>query len=427
MKNQFDTLLENQKEMMDFWKKASRNTLDAFTQQSTNGSNGKGSLDSWYKKQRSFFEDALQITDPKEAWEKAPEQYKKWFELQQELATHSMEMLKGGENPMQAFAKAWNPEVGSFASPAYWNKQLTDSAQWVQKNLLGKMPFAMGGHLTNFTQSYEEFSRYWEPIKKMIQFGLFDEKSLQQFFPADALQDFMGNFLGFQPIKNLDQTIDQMRSMFEQYMENFRNYGSNLNPLQENWSKYFENGGAEGLNPLFKIILDVNRMIKDTSGSMLHLSNQTKEIDIARILGEIQFAYVAFLIKTNALQTKVLESGKDALPETLKEYYKEYKESKEMPAYPDFYNRLINNLEHKMLEVLESDSYSLMQSEVAQLGVQVKAHLDDLVEVAVGDLPFLTNSHADEIARELHQMRSKIRTLEAQVKELSTEKKKRKA
>ena len=427
MKNQFDTLVESQKEMIDFWQKASKSTMDAFTQQTKKEEKSGGQLENWFKKQRSFFEDALRIKDPKEAMERAPEQYKKWLELQQEFATHTTDIMKGTENPMEAFAKAWAPDITggmpAYMNSSHWNKQLEDSAKWVQSALLSKMPFNMGGHLNNFTDTYQELSKYWEPFKKMIQFGLFDEKSINQFFPADAFQSFMGKFLGFQPIQDLDGTIGQMHTMFEKYMDSFRSYGQQMSPFQDNWAKYVGQNGGEGINPVFKVILDLNQLLRDTSGTMLHLSSPGKEVDMTRLLGEIQFSYIAFLIKSNALQQKVLESGKNALPETLHAYYNTYKETKEIPDYAGFFNSLVNKLEAHMLTVLESDAYSEMQSEVAQLGVQVKANLDKLVEVAVGDLPFLTHSHADEIAKEIHQLRKKIRDLDAKVKELEGEKK----
>jgi predicted flap endonuclease-1-like 5' DNA nuclease len=426
MNNQFEALVDSQKEMMEFWKKASQNMMEAFNRSTPpNGTNGHDTLDNWFQKQRSFFEDALKISDPKEAFEQAPAQLKRWMELQQDLAENYMGMFKGKANPMESFAKNWmqgSPMTGGTPF-SQWNKQMKDNADWVQKNLMSKMPFPMHMHLNNFTDSYEELSRYWEPLKKMIQFGIYDEKAIEQFLPFEAYREIMGKFVGFKPTQNLGETIEHMKKMFDQFTESLHSYSPNMESMAENWRKYMDKIGSENTNPMFQIALEVNQAVKDSMGSLYYLSTPGKEVDMARVLNEIQFSYIAFLVKSAEMQSKVFQSGQFALPDTVKTFYQEYKESKELPEYKDFFNRFINRLENYMLEVLESDEYSVLQSEVAQLGVSVKARTDEMVELAFGDFPFLTNSHADEIAREMSMMRKKVRDMENRIHELEAEKK----
>lgn len=426
MNTQFEALVDSQKEMMEFWKKASQNVMEAFDSSSSSKSNGNPSLDKWYEKQRSFFEDALKVTDPKEAFEKAPAQFKKWMELQQDLADHYLKFFRGQSNPMEAISQNWMkgmmpPASGEMMSQ--WNQRMTENAEWVQKNLLSKMPFPMHMHLNNFTDSYQDLSRYWEPIKKMIQFGIYDEKAIEQFFPQKSYQEIMGKFLGFKPAEGLGNTIERMKHLFDQFTESLQSYSPNMENMAKNWKKYMERLGHDNANPMFQIALEVNQVIKDSMGSLYHLSTPGKEADMAKLLSDIQFSYIAFLVKSAEMQSQVFQSGQFALPDTIRSYYEEYKESKELPEYNDFFNRFINKLEHYMLEVLESDEYSAMQSEVAQLGVTVKSRMDHMVELAFDDLPFLTHSHADEIAREMSMMRRKMREMETRIQELEGEKK----
>ena len=83
-----------------------------------------------------------------------------------------------------------------------------------------------------------------------------------------------------------------------------------------------------------------------------------------------------------------------------------------MPNYTEFFNRYANNLEDYILEVLESDEYSKLQADVSKVGITVKSKMDELIELAFNDFPFLMKSFADEVAQENKSLRRKVRDLE---------------
>ncbi len=423
MNKQFESLVDTQKEVLDFWNKASKNVMESFNKAAGKSNSKELNLEEWYKKQQKLLADAMKITNPKEAMEKGPQQFKNWLDLQSQFAKQYIAFYSDHSSsnswPSNAFTpKFWNQNSNNPMNQ--WTKGMDYNTKWIRENLLSKIPFSMHMHFDNFTESYEELGKYWESFQKMIQFGLFDQSTIQQFFPAAAFQEFMGKFMGFKPMNNVDEWLKQMNQYFDQYTEFFENAPQQMAEHFQNldWKQYIENLGRSGGNPFLQATLDINQMVQDSMASLYHVSGHGKEVEIAKLVKDIQFSFVAFVIKSVDLQNKVYQAGQFALPDTLSSFYTDYKETKEMPDYPTFFNTMVGRMEHYMIEVLESDHYSQLQSEVAQLGVTIKAQIDKMVEIVFGDSPFLMKSHADEVAKELTSLKRKIRSLEQKLAHL---------
>ena len=71
-----------------------------------------------------------------------------------------------------------------------------------------------------------------------------------------------------------------------------------------------------------------------------------------------------------------------------------------------------------MLEVLHSSEYSKLQSEVSALATSIKKDNGRLMELMYADMPFLTHTDGDDIAKEASALRTKVRSLEHRLAEL---------
>ena len=67
------------------------------------------------------------------------------------------------------------------------------------------------------------------------------------------------------------------------------------------------------------------------------------------------------------MQNRTYRAVQFALPDTIKVFYDDYLESKEMPEFETFFNGLVNNMEKYLTKLLESKEYSLLQAEVFQI------------------------------------------------------------
>lgn len=419
---QFEAFAEGQKKMYEFWTDASKKMMDSFSNETKTP---EDLLKEWYEAQKGLFEEAMKIGDPKEAFEKAPEQFKKWVDLQTSFSEKWMKHLGtntpnlGTLNNGFEMPKNWNGDFKTF------NSWMNDSTKWIRDNMMDKLPTNMKPHLESFTKAYDELSKYWSSFVKMMEFGVYHKDAVDKYFSPDAYKNLVNQFMGYSNTLNMSELIDQTNEMFEKAFEQFQNNMVTPKSFMNNWTEQTGKMAGGDTSPYFKFMADLNEQVHENLAPYYNVLGPGKEIDAAKIIRDIQFTYIAFIVKSSEMQTMVYQAGQNALPEILKAFYDEYQESKELPQYDAFFNRYVNVLEKHITVVLESDDYSKLQNEVAKAGLGVKSKMDEFVELSFVDLPFVMRSEANDIAQEASSMRKKVRLLErklAKVEKLLAEK-----
>lgn len=403
---QFEAFAEGQKKMYDFWTDASKKMMDTFSGEKK-AETPETLLKDWYEAQKGLFEEAMKIGDPKEAFDKAPEQFKKWVDLQTSFSEKWMKHL-GTNTPSLGFEmpKNWNGDFKSF------NSWMNDSTKWIRDNMMDKLPTNMQPHLESFTKAYDDLSQYWTSFVKMMEFGLYSKEVVDKYFSPEAYKDLVNQFMGYSKTLNMSELIDQTNEMFEKSFAQFKNNIPTVEHFVNNWTEQTNKMAGGNTSPYFNFLADLNEQVRENLTPYYNVLGPTKEVNAAKIIRDIQFTYVAFIVKSAEMQTMVYQSGQNALPETLKAFYEEYQEKKELPQYDAFFNRYVNILEKHITVVLESDAYSKLQNEVAKAGLGVKSKMDELVELSFVDLPFVMRSEANDIAQEASSLRKKVRSLE---------------
>lgn len=352
---------------------------------------------------------------------------KKLMEFWQKWSSESMENWTKASGPQMP---KWNFPGMNGAAPKssffrpdmqFWYKWLEDSNAWIQKNLMERIPLGMQPHYESFLSSYDELHKYWEPFLQMIQHGMVGRETADQYFGPEAYKNFVSRFMGFKPVTNYSEMIEQSNNFFEGYIEFLRNFTPGTKDFSVRMSEFFRDLGRREGNPMFQSIFEVTDMVQKGMDSLYHVAGPSEEIQMARIVKDMQFAYIAFITKSADMQSELMQAGQFALPDTLKEFYNDFQKTQKLPEYAEFFNRYVNNLEGYLLEVLESDKYSKLQSEVAKMGVMVKSKMDEMFELAFQNTPFLLKSHADEVALELTALRRRLRELEGRLAELEGE------
>lgn len=425
MSNPFENIIDNQKKMFDYWTDLSKKTMSSWSNTAPKTDNPADLLKEYYDRQKAFFEDLAKISDPKEAFMKSPDNFKKWMDVQTEFADRWQKLYKDSASQFGVKMPEWTPgdtTKGFESGMKDWQSWVKQSNDWIRENLLAKMPAPMQEHYKSFSASYSDLHKYWESFSKMIQFGITHKEVIDKYFSPEAYKIFVDKFMGFRALGNVDELLDNANKFFDEYTSALSKYAPSGADMSEQWKKMLNNFASSDLSPMFKTILDLNDNLHHEISPYLSVMGEGKEMKMVKILKDIQFAYVAYILKTADMQTKVYQAGTLALPQVMKEYYEDYKVSNEMPDYKTFYNKYINELENCITEVLKSDEYSVMQSDVAKTGITVKAKYEDLIELMFSDMPFLMKSQGDDIALENATLRKKLRALEERVSELETSK-----
>lgn len=418
MSNAFDSILENQKKVYDYWTDFTKKAVSGMNGTSPKSETPADLIKAYFEEQKSLFEDLTKTTDPKEALEKSPENFKKWVAIQTDFADRWLKVTRENAEKMGIKTPQYDMPKEPLAAMengikqwSDWSKQAND---WIKSNVLSKMPAEMQGHYKNFSTSYADLYKYWESFSKMIQFGATQKEVIEKYFSADAYKGFIDKFMNFKGIGNVNEVLENANNFFEEYIAAVGKLAPSGADLNQNWKKMLEQFASSDLSPLFKVTLDLNNQLQHNSQPLFNIA-EGKEAKAAKVLRDIQFAYTAYVVKTADMQTKVYQAGSTVLPDVLKGYYESAKEGAQLPNYQDFYTQYINALEKAILVVLQSSEYSVLQSDVAKTGVTVKAKYEELVELLLSDMPFVMKSQIDDVALENATLRKKLRDLESRL------------
>lgn len=429
MKNQFDLFFEGQKQAMDFWNKLAGQMNDAFQEKGRPNGNGKSKREAqdlfaeWFKKQQAFFEEAMKGgANPQQAFEKAPEQMGRWMEMQTDFARRWVDFYRENAEKlgmrMPEFPGSYTPAQFFEEGMKSWKNWMGQGNKWFSDEILEKMPFNMRPHFTNFMDSYDFMHRHWEPMQRLIQNGLFTKEMVDKYFAPEAYQKIVNQMMGFRPVGNTTELIENINQWFENYFNFAKRETGDWSSLSDSWKEKMRDYLAKGNLPFFEMASDFNNRLRDQVLPFYNIMAQGRQTEVAKLMRDIQFAYIAFVLKSAELQTKAYDAGQFALPDTIRDLYKQYKDKQEMADFQEFFQHYVNKLEDALLESLHSEEYSRLQSEVAALGTQIKAMTDKSVELMSADLPFLTKTDGDDFAKEVNALRRKVRGLEQKVAEL---------
>lgn len=422
MSNPFDNILEGQKKAMDFWSKLSEQMAQPFKAAPADPSKaGQELLQEWYQKQQAFLEEAMKA-NPQEALQQMPEQMRKYTELQTEYTRKWAEYFQANAKQMGIRL----PEADGFGNPvkyfqdgmANWKKWMEGGSNWLSSDLLDKMPFNMRPHYTNYLDSYSTMSKYWAPMQRMIKNGLTDHKLVEQYFSPDAYQKVINQMMGFRPVGNTSEIIDNVNKWFEQYLAYTKTQTEEMASVSDTWREKVSGYMKAGKVPFFELATDFSQQMRDQLAPFNNIAAQGRENEISKLMQDLQFQYIAFVLKSAEMQAMVYEAGQFALPDTLRAFTEQYKDKQEMPDFDTFFQHYVNHLETALTEVLHAGEYSKLQSEVSATGTQMKLNSGRLMELMYADMPFLTHSEGDDIAKETHALRQKVRSLEARLAEL---------
>ncbi|MCO6491439.1 MAG: hypothetical protein J5I98_23680 [Phaeodactylibacter sp.] len=425
MSNQFDTIIEGQKKAMEFWSNLSEQMTKAFTPK-TNGKaeeDAQGLFAEWFKKQQEFFENAVKAgQDPQKAIEHAPEQMRRWMEMQTEYAQKWAKFYQDNAEKMglklPEFRGAYNPAGFFEEGMKNWREWMSKGNRWMSEQVYDKMPYSMRPHFTNFADSYDYLHRFWEPMQRLIQNGMYNKEMIDKYFSPDAYQKIVNQMMGFRPVGNTSELIENVNKWFETYFNYTNKESGEWASVSETWREKMREYMDKGNFPFFEMASDFNNRMRDQLAPFYNFMAQGRQTEVAKLMRDIQFAYIAFVLKSAELQSMVYEAGQFAMPDTVREFYKKFKDSKDMPDYQAFFQHYVNTLEDTLLNVLHSEEYSKLQNEVAVAGTSIKSMTDKIMELTYADLPFLTKSDGDDIAKEANALRQKMRKLEQKVAEL---------
>lgn len=319
--------------------------------------------------------------------------------------------LPGSYEPFREWMKMQQEFMSKMTADTSANNWIKDAprqmAQWMEgKNPMFSLPFT-----NQYMEVYNHLFRHWEPFSQMIKEGIYEQEVLDKYFSHDAYRKMIGKLLNFGPTDRWSKMLEKSNEVMEHWIE----YSNEVAPTMENtmamWDRSLQKYAPKGINPIFDVLNEINRYIREILDPFYSLVGPHKEVRLMQLMREIQFNYISFHVKVAELQGIILEASNLALPDALEAANEMYRKQKEMPEFKTFFLLFLDKLEFRITQALRSEKYAKLQNKVAKTGVTVKSKLDEMVEWSLHGLPIVTKSEEDNIALELHTLREKIRHL----------------
>jgi hypothetical protein len=115
------------------------------------------------------------------------------------------------------------------------------------------------------------------------------------------------------------------------------------------------------------------------------------------------------------MQHLVNTIAQQAMQQTATELFALAKEGKSVESYNKFYTHWLSVLETKMLELFNSEGFAKLQGELLALSLDIKSALEKNLELALSPLPVVPRSEVDELVKQIHELKAKVKALEKAV------------
>jgi hypothetical protein len=84
-------------------------------------------------------------------------------------------------------------------------------------------------------------------------------------------------------------------------------------------------------------------------------------------------------------------------------------------TFEDFFNTWMDTTEPMMIELYRSPAFGKLQAEALAVSTAIKSRFEKQLELLLEPLPIAPRSEIDELNAIIHELRSKVRTLEREL------------
>lgn len=466
--------MDSTKEMLDFWattqNKIVENWVGSTRQLQEAAKEGKimeqatDMYKNWYDNQKSIISEAVEKgkeisseTLPEQVTQLMEQQSslsKKWMDTMSEMADRQMQMVQmtntNGQNVMNIQENATKVQEMMTSSYKTWLESTTEMMNESKKMMTSNPAFkAMQPmqeafeNMTKGAKTYFDAYEMWKPFVQMTNNKNFDVKEYFKMMNMDKLQEMTKGMFAQNPSQfgfaNFGQMSEQMNKMVEQYrtsmtnnpmfapytemIEKFSSMMPKMDMTNFDMSKMMDMMKMENLNfsnPQFG--KEIYERMEKLYAPFYKLMPPSKEKESIKLLSHMQtilFDYQTKMADMNAIIGKTVKSSSE---EFMTKMFEAAKDGK-VNTYNEFYMNWLNHLEENMIAIFKGDEFSKLQGEVLALQLDLKTNFNKGMEQVLSPYPVVLNSEIDELAKQVHALKARIRELENNAEATSTAKK----
>ncbi|WP_338770094.1 poly(R)-hydroxyalkanoic acid synthase subunit PhaE [Bernardetia sp. ABR2-2B] len=455
-------VMDSTKEMLDFWattqNKIVENWVGSTRQLQEAAKEGKvmeqatDMYKNWYDNQKSIISEAVEKgktissdTMPEQVTQLMEQQSslsKKWMDTMSEMADRQMQMVQmtntNGQNPMNIQENATKVQEMMTSSYKTWldstTQMMNESKKMMTSNPAFKAMQPMQEAFENMTKgakTYFDAYEMWKPFMQMTENKNFDVQQYFKMMNMDKLQEMAKGMFAQNPSQfgfaNFSQMSEQMNKMVEQYRNTMTNnpmfapykemiekFSSMMPTDMKNFdmSKMMENMNMQDMNmmnPQFG--KEIYERMEKMYAPFYKLMPPSKEKESIKLFSQMQTILFDYQTKMADMNAIIGKTVKDSSEEFMTKMFEAAKDGN-VNTYNEFYMNWLNHLEGNMIDIFKGDEFSKLQGEVLALQLDLKTSFNKGMEQVLSPYPVVLNSEIDELAKQVHALKARIRELE---------------
>lgn len=449
-------VMDSAKEMLDFWattqNKVVENWVDSTRQLQEAAKEGKvmeqatDMYKNWYDNQKNIISEAMEKgkeisseTMPAQVNQLMEQQTslsKKWIDTMSEMADRQMQMVKmtntngQGLNLQENTAKIQEMMTSSYKT---WldstTEMMNESKKMMTENPVFKAMQPMQEAFENMTKgakTYFDAYEMWKPFTNMTNNQNFDVQEYFKMMNMDKLQEMAKNMFSQNPSQfgfaSFGQMSEQMNKMVEQYrtmmlgnpmfapykdtIEKF----SSMMPTDMAKMMNLENFSMENvMSPAFG--KEIYERMQKMYAPFYKLMPPSKEKETIKLFSQMQAILLDYQMKTADMNAIIGKTVQETAEEFMTKMFEAAKDGK-VSTYNEFYMDWLNTLEDKMITIFKGDEFSKLQGKILALQLDLKTNFNKGMEQMLSPYPVVLNSEIDELAKQVHALKARIRELE---------------
>jgi hypothetical protein len=419
-----NTWVDTQNKMVSNWKEA----VEKMQGLPKDASMLKGSMEiykNWYEAQRELLSKSMEksanIAIPadmmpaqmKEMLEKQRNYTQAWVNAMNQMAQEQMDtMLAVADNP-QAATEKW------IAYYKNWFSKVTDLMGDMKMGLPGDSAKEAFENMTSAYKSYFNAYELWQPFVKMMSDKNYDWRS---YFKAVDFEKFQKQsqemFAMISPAK-----FHQMSEQVSKFIEDYRKAlldSPMVAPYRDILAKYTElfpmMSGLQNSMKFGAMQEEMMGKLQKMYAPFYKIIPPSREKEMAQIVVDMQSDLMKYQTKVAEMNYMIGNSVRQASEKLMRDLFERAKEGEMVvKSYNEFFLTWLNVLEEQMIELFKSDEFSKIQGEVLSLQLDLKTAVNKGVEYLLSPYPVVMHSQIDDLTKQVHALKSKIRALEKQL------------
>ncbi len=414
----FDLWVATQQKIVANWVESTRKFQEAIGQGDVL-SKGSELYKEWFENQKQIIADLTTEVGAK-AKEQMPEFLSNLSAQQQEMTAKWMDMVNVAvKDKVGSAGHVWNETKRAYDNlSGNFGENVTRMMPWLNGTIDNFKAFMPGNlnkdTLVNMmanTKAYMSMMEMWQPFYKMVTENRLNPEEFTSAYNLQKYQDVVNSMFNFVN-PDLSRTyFEQIQNYVATYTNTFKN--AQAYPMKDMFEFFTKmNPSSFDFSTVGQFQQQATEQLKKIYEPYAKMIAPNKSKEVMEMMAKIQENLVQYQVKVAEMQHLVNTIAQQAMQQTATELFALAKEGKSVESYNKFYTHWLSVLEIKMLELFNSEGFAKLQGELLALSLDIKAALEKNIELALAPLPIVPRSEVDELNKQIHELKAKVKALE---------------